>query len=538
MKNLCLLLCLWLPQIGMGQPNIKWSFNTHDASFGQSAAADLDNDGKLEVVFGCYRNDSCVYALNAEDGSLLWKFNAAGAAEGCNDAAPLIYDVDNDGIKDVLVASSCNPKTFCLNGNDGTVKWTCNTRGSDSPPSITDLENDGKLDLLHGEFGGYVICINAQNGARQWELAVDTDSWIQTAPTICDIDGDGKPDFVVATWNAKNRNANKVYAYRGYDRKLLWTHSLNDVVYHGTAYSDLGNDGNYELFLGSYNDTLYCLDARTGSTKWTFSYGPNFAVTSPAVIADLDHDGKCDVVFSAWYKMTALRADGSLMWSYNLPGYAQCFRGVAVSKLNNDAFPDLVFGTDAGDLIALQGQNGNLLFRKNLRSDYGDSLFSLEHAPLVADFDKDGTVDVFVVGGHAEYPDFYKDFGRAYMLSVGPDHGMNWPMFQRDILRRSNACNYENTSTPAERYPSSASLHILKGAQDGNYMASVSCSLTAPSRLSLYNAQGRLEFSIPSLILHPGTNIIPLPTAKLSPGIYLCRVESMGQVLTQKFCIP
>ena len=50
-------------------PTIKWFYDVNDASFGQSAAADIDHDNKLELVFGCYRNDSCVYALNAEDGS-------------------------------------------------------------------------------------------------------------------------------------------------------------------------------------------------------------------------------------------------------------------------------------------------------------------------------------------------------------------------------------------------------------------------------------------------------------------------------------
>ena len=30
-------------------PAVKWRFNTMDASFGQSAAGDIDNDGKLEI---------------------------------------------------------------------------------------------------------------------------------------------------------------------------------------------------------------------------------------------------------------------------------------------------------------------------------------------------------------------------------------------------------------------------------------------------------------------------------------------------------
>ncbi len=51
-------------------PKIKWWYNTFDFSAGQSTAKDIDGDGKLEVVFGCYRNDSSVYALNAENGTL------------------------------------------------------------------------------------------------------------------------------------------------------------------------------------------------------------------------------------------------------------------------------------------------------------------------------------------------------------------------------------------------------------------------------------------------------------------------------------
>ena len=76
-------------------PEILWSFDTRDASFGQTAAGDIDGDGRLELVFGCYRNDSSVYALNAEDGSLLWKNETHGpGTDGCNDTAPVIVDID------------------------------------------------------------------------------------------------------------------------------------------------------------------------------------------------------------------------------------------------------------------------------------------------------------------------------------------------------------------------------------------------------------------------------------------------------------
>jgi outer membrane protein assembly factor BamB len=325
------------PELHAQNPGIKWWFDTNDASFGQTAAGDIDDDGYLELVFGCYRNDSSVYALNAEDGSLLWKYNTASpGVEGCNDVAPVIYDVNNDDTLEVVVPASCNPTTFCFNGYTGKVKWQRATRGSDSPPTIADLDQDGKPEILHGEFGGYVICLNAENGTVAWEIAVDPDSWIQTAPTIADLDGDQQPDFVVATWNSVAGDTNKVYAYRGYDHELLWTFPLTDVVYHGSAVANLDNDSKPELLLGDYSGTLTALNGEDGSFYWNYLLEDGYYAGAPASIADLDHDGSCEAVFVSWFKVIALRSDGELFWHYSIPDYGTAFRGAAIADINGD----------------------------------------------------------------------------------------------------------------------------------------------------------------------------------------------------------
>ena len=247
-------------------PRELWHFDTRDASFGQTAAGDIDGDGRLELVFGCYRNDSSIYALNAEDGSLLWKFNArAPGGDGCNDAAPLLVDANDDGRLDVIVASSCNPLTYCFDGATGAVMWAAPSRGSDSPPSAADIDGDGRLEILHGEFGGYVLCLNAEDGSVAWELPVDTRSWIQTAPTLLDADADGALDLVVATWTLDTADPNTIRAYRCSDRAPLWSRPLAKVAYHGTAVSDLDGDGRPELAIGDYSGTLTVLNAEDGS---------------------------------------------------------------------------------------------------------------------------------------------------------------------------------------------------------------------------------------------------------------------------------
>lgn len=522
----------------IAQPTIKWSFNTKDASFGQSAAGDIDGDGKLEIVFGCYRNDSMVYALNAEDGTLLWKYNMKSAtAEGCNDVAPLIYDVDGDGALEVIVPGSCNPKTFCFDGKTGAVKWTCNTRGSDSPPTIADFDDDGKPEILHGEMGGYVICINAENGTMDWEIPVDTKSWIQTAPSILDIGNDGDLDFVVATWNASNKNDNKVYAYKAKNQQLLWTHALTDVVYHGSAIGDLDNDGHKEIIIGSYNDTLYCLNSTNGTVKWKYSLGNYFYVGGPAQIADLNNDGKCEVVFTAWYAVVALTWDGKLFWRYDIPNYKQSFRGAAIADITNDAYPDVVLGTDGGTVVALHGNNGSLIYDKNLRAHYGDSLYAIDHAPLIADFDKDGNMNIFIVGGHAEYPNFYKDFGRAYMLSVGKGKGPDWLLFQNDIRRTSNVCQKNPTATATIVHPiPSISIspnpisHFTTITLSLPFAATVSYSISTMQGLEIDKSDQK---QLPAGIHHLRWDV---PTT-LASGLYSCTVLINKEQTTFKILV-
>jgi len=508
-------------------PTIKWWFNTNDASFGQSAAGDIDSDGKLEVVFGCYRHDSSIYALNAEDGSLLWKYNAhAPGAEGCNDAAPIIFDVDNDDSLEVIVPGSCNPVTFCFNGRTGAVKWQRSTRGSDSPPTIADIDNDGKPEILHGEFGGYVMCINAENGSKAWEIPVDLNSWIQTAPTIVDLDNDGQLDFVVATWTFSG-DTNKVYAYRGNDHTPLWNYLVYDVTYHGTAVADLDNDGKPELVIGSYNDTLYCINGENGTTAWKYRASGGY-IGAPATIADLDNDGNCEVIFVSGYKVTALSNAGLHKWHYNIPGYQGAFRGVAVADINNDEDKDVIFGTDGGKVIALNGSNGSLIWSKDLAAHYGNPDFGFDHAPLVADFDDDDSLEVFIVGGYGNYPP-HNDFGRAYMITAGIGNGPEWLMFQHDIRRQSSLCEEIPNSATELNSPEAFSIKLFPNPS-GSY---VTIRFPNPKNenhtLLIYNAEGRIVKKIENIT---GTEA-KADSWNQQPGLYFVQLRNKHRIIGQ-----
>jgi outer membrane protein assembly factor BamB len=509
-------------------PRISWWFDTDDSSFGQSALDDIDQDGKPEVVFGCYRNDSMIYALNAEDGSLLWKFNASGAGEGCNDVAILIYDVTGDDIPDVIVPSSCNPKTFCFRGNDGFLQWQTNTRGSDSPPVIVDLDKDGFPEILHGEFQGWVRCINAATGVTKWDLLVDANSWVQTAPTVVDVNQDGQLDFVVATWGFSSNS--RLYAYDGGTRALLWSIPMNDYVYHGTGVADLDGDGKPELVIGDYSGKLHVLNAEDGTYAW--SYNAGYYIGAPPAIGDINGDGQCEVLITSYFKVIALTNQGAVLWQYNIPGYGQAFRGVVLADITNDTIPEVIFGSSNGSVYALNGFNGSLLWSMDLKAHIGMD-FEIDHAPVIADFNGDDTLDLFIVGGFTQYPNFQSNYGRGYALAIGKGAGPDWKMFQHDYFRSCSQC-YPGQIIGVEKFDNEHQkpgffIHPVPVYTNENLHIQ-------PHKQEDYSVK---VFEMTGKLLFTGQNTSLINTASIShqTGMYLIQYESSSGRSIRKFTI-
>ena len=513
-----------ISEIHTQTPAIKWTFDTKSFSAGQTAAADIDGDGMLELVFGCYRNDGGIYALNSEDGTLLWSyFPHTPPREGCNDVAPIIYDVDMDGQLDVIVPSSCTNKTVCLNGVTGTKKWEVTTRGSDSPPTIADIDNDGKPEILHGEFGGWVRCLNGEDGSKLWDLAVNTNSWVQTAPTIVDLNNDGQLDFVVGTWHFNKKDS--IYAFDGKTRDRLWTIPVHDWMYHGTAVADFDNDKNPELLIGSYNDTLYCINGENGTIDWKYHANGSY-IGCPVTIGDIDNDGECEIVLTSWYKVIALTDKGKLKWQYNMPDYDSNFRGVVLADINNDQYLDVIFGTDAGKFIGLNGNNGTLIFRMDIAANYGNSDYGIDNAPVISDFNKDGSLDAFFVGGWGILsPTIDNNFGRAYMVTIGKGNGPDWLMFQRDIRRQSSMC-YDYTSGS---FASFENHEVLLYPNPSSGLVAIDSDFSS-AEIQVYDFAGR---KITDQFITNGKSELNIPHR----GIYLIRIKSDNKIITKKIIV-
>jgi outer membrane protein assembly factor BamB len=418
---------------GNENPQILWWYDLNAPSFGSAAVNDIDGDGSLEIVFGTYFNDEHIYALNAESGTLLWKYNTGG----CNDASPAIADVDLDGDLEVVVPASSPYRVYCFDGATGQVEWSTSTgypNCIDSPPAVADVDNDGKPEIILGTFYGYVFCLNGEDGSICWQTNLGSNSYIQSGPNILDLDGDGQLDIVVAQWSGDYR----IYALKGDDASILWfSDQPQDHMYHGGAFADIDEDGKPEIAIGCYDNHVYIINGEDGSLEW--DYTAPFYIGGPTSIADLNNDGHFEIVFTSHNRLGALSYTGSLLWSYTTGG--SIFRGGAIADIDADRILDVVFGSADGILRVLQGNDGSEVWTYDLEAHYGQT-YEMDHAPVIADFDNDGKLDVFIIGGYGTSSPPTNNHGRAYALAAGEGTGLGWPMFRYDL--RHSACFSDN----------------------------------------------------------------------------------------------
>jgi outer membrane protein assembly factor BamB len=383
-----------------------------------------------EIVFSTYFGQRNIVALNAEDGSLLWKY-ITGA---CNDAAPIIYDVDNDGNQEVILAVSSDFFIYCLDGKTGELKWKTPAHGTDSPPTIADINGDGIPEIIDGQFWGWLMCLRGTDGKLLWEIQVDTNCCIQTEPALVDLNNDGQLDIVVGIWSYSAKNW--LYAVDGKTHTIMWKFDLpKNYIYHGPAFADIDRDGKPELVFGSYDGHVYAVNGEDGSLLWDFSKPDSYYVGAPVSMADLNKDGKYEIVTVDYYTVTVLSNEGKKFWDYKIKDFSTAFRGAAISDVNGDGKPDVVFGTTSGKLIALNGGDGSETFNYDLSEKYGKSL-ELGNCPIISDFNKDGFHEIFVVGGHTDTTDNYShNYGIGYMIETNHGAGTDWAMFRRDRFR-------------------------------------------------------------------------------------------------------
>ena len=265
---------------GVAQPVLKWQHGGCYSSwcetgwYASTAVADLDNDGKPEVIASPYS----LFVLNGEDGSVQWDVDPPG---GRTWPGVVVADIDDSGDLEIAVAQGSGHVT--VYDHLGNQVWTRQPESNELRGlSAYDLDSDGTLELVvtatGDELNAYVY--EHDGTLRPGWPQLNNDSgygWgvYNDNAALGDLDGDGQGELVIPSdvhyINAYEANGSQIPA---------------NAIYGGEGWGKVGIWESLEIELRGWG---MCNGDRAESYRTNFADGP-------AVIADVNGDGAVEVV--------------------------------------------------------------------------------------------------------------------------------------------------------------------------------------------------------------------------------------------------
>lgn len=306
--------------------NIVWSQQpTPGDELRSLAASDLEEDGDLEILVASTRSENQWYVYE-HDGALRagnWpqhypNSSTNGYSAGCYNENIAVGDLDGDGRGEIIGPSDVHYITAYE--DDGTqiranVIYGTNPDGSDKFWSRVGVHVDHEVDLR-----GYANC-----GVEH------RPNFAHSAPIIVDVNGDGVLEVVV-TGNVYNcavghppglynglyiLNADRTrWSGDGFDWTAIPVPAVEDAPLSedysviennqpNPAAADLDGDGFMEILYASYDGRVhaYWLD-KTEHGNWPYSVYDAaegfYRFASEPAVADLDNDGRAEVILASW----------------------------------------------------------------------------------------------------------------------------------------------------------------------------------------------------------------------------------------------
>ncbi|HEC76209.1 MAG TPA: DUF11 domain-containing protein, partial [Thermoplasmatales archaeon] len=220
---------------------------------------------------------------------------------------------------------------------------------------------------------------NITSPSVRWNLPIT--SFIWSSPAISDIDNDGDKEVVIGS---DDRN---VYALNGVNGAEEWHFTTNGLVHSSPAISDIDNDGDKEVVIGSDDGNVYALNGVNGAEEWHFT--TNSSIRSSPAISDIDNDGDKEVVIGSddgnVYALNGV--NGAEEWHFTTNGVIQS--SPAISDIDNDGDKEVVIGSNDGNVYALNGVNGAEEWHLTTNA-------SILTAPAISDIDNDGDKEILV----------------------------------------------------------------------------------------------------------------------------------------------
>ena len=326
------------------------------------AAADVNGDGKPDLITANYSSDNVGVLLGHGDGTFA---SQSAFAAGPGPQSVVAADVNGDGKPDLITANYSSDNVGVLLGHgDGTFasQTTFATGTSPAVLAVADVNNDGKPDLVVANSGSDNVGVLLGHGdgtfASQTTFAAGSQPQSVAA---ADVNGDGKPDLLVG-----NANSHNVSVLLGGGDGTFATQTAFAAGFAplSIAIGDFNGDGKLDLVTANYVNNVSLL---LGHGDGTFASQTTFAAGSfpfSVAVTDVNGDGKPDVVvanvgnsFVGTVIVLLGRGDGTFASQATFSAGAQT-RSVAVADTNGDGKPDLITANFSGNNLSVLLGNG------------------------------------------------------------------------------------------------------------------------------------------------------------------------------------
>ncbi len=428
--------------------------------------ADLDGDGADEIVTGAdalYAWHGDATELRNGDNDVLTSgvFTTDGIVAGSRGfhAVPAIADLDGDGELDLIGVAWEAAQVFAWR-TDGSLLpgWPQSLGRAPNwgSAAVGDLDGDSDLEVtvLGGGDGqvyawhhdGSEVADGDGNPETHGVLLSTGDRFSFGTPALADLDGNPGLEIVIGI---------DIYPFTGGVGGLHaltatgaevpgFPRFLGSKISASPAIGDLDGDGTLEIVIAVEDDSLRVLEAdgspRPGWPQWAFIRNAPARTSSP-VLADLDGDGRLEIVFaensgaaSHVAHLRVFRDDGSVF-----PGFENVTFATDPEAVNAGATQSTpVIGDVDGDTrfeILLGAEDGRLYGWHDDGSVAGGFPIQTEGeirgAAALGDVDGDGLLELVVAGWDKNL--YVWDLAGEAL----PDR-VPWPFFHRDVRNSGN----------------------------------------------------------------------------------------------------
>ena len=353
-------------------------------------AADVNGDGWTDLAFSNGEGPASYVYLGGPDGP-----GDQRRIELPTAAAHSVRfaDVNGDGAVDVLFANEQGPVSYAYLNRGGTYSATDRLAFDThfaKDVVVADFDRDGLADVFftnhmfaeNGEarFGtrltfSYLYFGTKSGFSREHRQSIQTiGAWGANA---ADLNGDGWVDLLVCNFQEHYSFEVPSFIYwngpQGFDvtrRTPLYEHGAQ-----GNAVADFNGDGHPDILITSMmgrsrGDTDPCY-LYLGNAQGQYSVNQRISLPGreayEQAMADLDDDGKVDVVLMNQGEVTRYENEVYIFWNKDnqldpwrmsgLPAYAGV--GVEVADLDRDGYLDLIVANNRNAPIAARDSAGN-----------------------------------------------------------------------------------------------------------------------------------------------------------------------------------